>query len=229
MNAGAIRTVREHPASAVVVVLLALIVAWISVAQITGWTGYHEFAAGLRRIHGLAPSGRASTLTMAFPFRGHRYAVTAVVDDAQLAAERGLATEGVFNSQGAIRDAYVRTLVDDQSRGAVVAQLTAGLRRIRRELRLDDDQYVELMAAAVQAQTYGVPRWRIELPAAEVAQGRGVCSDRSVLLASMLMHEGYDTVLWVFYNEHHVAVGVRGSGSAITDPATRSWRRRARR
>lgn len=212
MRGGIPTIVRQHPVATTAALLAAAFALTVATTQILGWMGYATFSARLRAISAAAPSGRTRTLLMEFPFRGRRWRVAVVVDETQLAAERALPTEGVFNSAGALREAYVRTLVENQAGGPVVTQLARGLRDIRRTLRLDDDEYVELMAAAVQNQTYGTPRWRIELPAAEVAQGWGVCSDRSVLLGSLLRHEGYDTVLWVFVNEHHIAVGVRGIG-----------------
>jgi hypothetical protein len=44
-----------------------------------------------------------------------------------------------------------------------------------------------------------------------------VCTERSVLLAALLLHEGYDTAVWVFDTQAHVAVGVRGAGRGFHD------------
>jgi predicted CXXCH cytochrome family protein len=77
---------------------------------------------------------------------------------------------------------------------------------------LDSDEYVELLSRAVQSVPYGTPDWQIRLPATLIEDGRGVCTDKSVLLAALLLHEGYDTGIWIFDTQHHAAVAVRGAG-----------------
>jgi hypothetical protein len=206
---------RRHPvAGALAAACLCAAVTFASL-QAIGWAEYASFVSRSRSIAATATEGPLRTLSIEFRFRGLRHRVTASAGKAYLTALAALPTEKVFYSEGAIRSAYVSTLVHDQAAGPVVAGLARGLRGLRRELRLDDDEYVELIAACVQSIRYGVPAWRIRLPALLVADGEGVCSDRSILLASLLVHEGYDSCVWVFGTEHHVAVGVRGLGSGF--------------
>jgi hypothetical protein len=137
------------------------------------------------------------------------------VPERQIAAARELRSEPVFMSGGALREAYMSTLVRTQADGTVVAAVASELRGWRNRLALDDDAYLELIARAVQDIPYGTPRPRVSPPAAFLADGSGVCSERSILLAALLLHEGYDTAVWIFDSQRHVAVGVRGAGSGF--------------
>jgi hypothetical protein len=77
---------------------------------------------------------------------------------------------------------------------------------------LDDDEYLELMAVAVQSLPYETngtltaPKFPIET----YVDGRGDCDDKSLLLAGLLAREGYSVALFYFKPESHMAVGVKG-------------------
>ena len=45
-----------------------------------------------------------------------------------------------------------------------------------------------------------------------IADGHAVCSDKSVLLAALLVHEGYDSAVVAIDANHHAAVAIRGTG-----------------
>jgi hypothetical protein len=206
-----VRLMRAHPIIAASLAVVLLTAAGAAAWSGVGYLGYRSFQTGmdaLSRIRG----GPQRPVVLAFAFRGRRCVVSATVDARYLAGARRAPTDGVFNSDASTRERCVRALVAREARGPFIGELAEGLRRCRDRLGLDSDGYVELMAAAVQQLTYGTPQWRIELPEVVVADHTGVCSDRSVLLASLLVHEGYDTCLWVFEREAHVAVGVRGLG-----------------
>jgi hypothetical protein len=106
-------------------------------------------------------------------------------------------------------------VITTQSRSAAVTGMARQLRGLRDESRLDSDEYVELLARAVQDIPYGTPRASFDLPVEVAVDGRAVCSDKSVLLAALLLHEGYDTAVWTLDDYRHVAVGVRGLGQGF--------------
>jgi len=178
------------------------------------WSGWLLFEGQARALVGIddGPTRRAG---WSFVYRGRPIAVRIEIPERQIAAARALESEPVFMSGGALRDAYMSTLVRTQSQGAVVDEVASRLRGWRNRLALDDDAYLEFIARAVQSIPYGEPRPRVAPPAAFLADGRGVCSERSVLLAALLVHEGYDTAVWIFDSQRHVAVGVRGLGSGF--------------
>ena len=94
-------------------------------------------------------------------------------------------------------------------------RLAARLRTLRAQLDLSDDDYVDLMTRAVQAIPYGTLHRSTFMPAVTVAGNSGVCADKSVLLASLLAHEGYDAGVWVFPSQAHAAVALRGNGPGL--------------
>jgi hypothetical protein len=227
------RFARDHPIVAMVTLFCALVALCVGLAQLAGWAGFACFSLRLDAMSGAARAagpGPFAVHVLTVPFRGAVRRLRVAVPDAELDGARALPTEAVFNSGPALRGAYVDRLVRHEAAGSAVASLVSELRRVRAESRLDDDAYLELIACAVQYIRYGTPQWRIGLPAEVIATDRGVCSDKSVLLAALLAHEGYDTCVWVFGREHHVAVGVRGlgpgfrgSGYAFVETTRRSY------
>ena len=162
-----------------------------------------------------AAAGPADQVAMHFRFRGRTRFVRVSIDSAELDAARTLDTSRVFSSVGLVRDTYVRNLVAATSRSRTVGQIADELRSIRNELGLDDDAYVELIARFVQEIPYGIVDTEVRTPVEIAASGSGVCDDKSVLLASLLVHEGYDTAVWAFDSQAHAAVGVRCLGPGM--------------
>jgi hypothetical protein len=224
---------REHPIVAMVTLFCALVAVCIALSQLAGWAGFATFSLRLDAMTGAAQAGSSGSshiYPVAVPFRGAVRTLRVAIPQGELADARTLPTEAVFNSDPCVRAAYVDRLVRREAAGPTIAALARELRRVRGELSLDDDAYLELMACTIQSIGYGTPEWRIGLPAQVIATGRGVCSDKSVLLAALLAHEGYDACIWVFGREHHVAVGVRGlgpgfrrSGYAFVETTRRSY------
>jgi len=143
--------------------------------------------------------------------------VSVEIDEAELAAADRVPTDAVFGTSGWLRRCYVSELVRAQAASPVIDRLAAGFRRIRDERSLSDDEYLELMVAGIQAIPYGDPDEDTMLAAEVLARGRGVCTDKSLLLGSLLLHEDYDTVLWVFSTQRHVALGVASDAARFHD------------
>lgn len=204
----------QHPVRVFLAVggaLLAVVAGGGAVRDWSGWLVFEARSQALVRIN----DGPSRVVGWTFFYRGRRIDVRVHVPERQIAAARELESEPVFMSGGALREAYMSTLVRTQAEGAVVAAVASELRGWRNRLALDDDAYLELISRAVQDIPYGTPRPRVAPPAAFLADGSGVCSERSVLLAALMLHEGYDTAVLIFDSQRHVAVGVRGSGSGF--------------
>ena len=139
--------------------------------------------------------------------------ITARVDPAELERARAIDTSRVFGTRLWLRAGYVSDLVRDQAGSRFIDALATEFRSLRDELDLDGDEYVELMACAIQAIPYGEPKSDMLLPIEVVADANGVCSEKSILLAALLLHEEYDTCVWVFETQGHAAVGI-GSDAA---------------
>ncbi|MDO8963986.1 MAG: hypothetical protein Q7W30_05760 [Coriobacteriia bacterium] len=178
------------------------------------WAEYAVFAARAQAL-ALTDAGPVRTVDWSFRYRGSALNLRVRVPRGQIDAARALPSERVFLSGGALREAYMTTLVRTQSTSALVGGIALQFRRLRDSLRLDDDRYVELIADAVQEIPYGTPREHVSAPAGVLADSAGVCTEKSILLAAILLHEGYDTALFVFDTQAHVAVGVRGAGPGL--------------
>lgn len=222
--------VRRNPVRYGLWAACGLLVSALAVVNLGGYAGFLAFSATLDRALAPAPTGSTTTYAWSFPFQESRCMVTATIDDAEIAAADRVPTGGIFGSDGWLRREYVTRLVHAQAASPVIDRLAAEFRRIRRERSLDDDEYLELMVAGIQAIPYGDPAEDTKLAAEVLAQGRGVCTDKSLLLGSLLVHEGYDTVLWVFSTQRHVALGVasdaaqfRGSGYAFVETTMPSF------
>jgi len=196
---------------ALTLVCVALIAASMTVARLA------SFSARLTTFTQGRTVASGTYAVLHFKYRGRTRFVRLAVDAEELAAARELDTSAVFSTVGPVRETYIRRMVDTQSRSRTVGAITAELGRIRDELGLDSDEYLELIADFVQDIPYGVIDNEVRLPVEVVAQGSGVCDDKSVLLAAILVHEGYDTVVWAFDSQAHAAVGVRCLGPGMRD------------
>lgn len=191
--------------------MLAIAAAWVG-SGLAGWADLAVFATRVRMVERAPDSGPRRSATLEFTYRGSIRRVTVRVADAYAEAARDLPTSAIFASDGRLQTAHVATLIQIESDSRFVGDLARELRWLRNDLGLDSDEYVELMARVAQSIPYGTPSWQVGLPVTVVLQDRGVCTDKSVLLAALLLHEGYDTAVWVFDSQRHAAVGVRGSG-----------------
>jgi len=150
-----------------------------------------------------------------FRYRGRTRFVRVPVDAEELARAKRLDASAVFSTVGPVRETYIRRLVGAQSRSRTVGAIVEELRGHRDQMGLDSDAYLEMIARFVQDIPYGIVDSEVRLPVEMVAQGAGVCDDKSVLLASLLVHEGYDTAIWAFDSQAHAAVGVRCLGPGM--------------
>ena len=84
-----------------------------------------------------------------------------------------------------------------------------GLRDIRDRLSLDDDGYADLLTAYVQSIPYTKTYGEINFPIETVYENTGDCADKTLLLAGLLLNEGYDVALFEFDN--HIMPGIKTS------------------
>ncbi|MDD1664748.1 MAG: hypothetical protein LUQ32_05285 [Methanomicrobiales archaeon] len=107
---------------------------------------------------------------------------------------------------------YYLAFLNDPNQEEFYRELTGAFGDIRATDSLDDDEYLELMAVAVQSLPYVIdgtltaPKFPIET----YVDGKGDCDDKSLLLAGLLAREGYTVALLSFRPENHMAVGVKG-------------------
>ncbi len=109
---------------------------------------------------------------------------------------------------------YYTAFIDDPLQEPFFSDLIAELRRVRSDLQLDDDRYLELCCVFVQSLPYDDDTVLIEpkFPIETYSEGTGDCDDKSLLLAGILSREGYSVALLLYSEEAHMAVGVNGDG-----------------
>jgi len=175
----------------------------------------------------IEPSGDTDTSTHTYDFRfeGHTRRVTVEVDQRVLRGARD--SEHVISFEAdeseAERDAaYYRFMAQDAEQAPLIAAAAKELREIARREGLDDDRYVELIAKFVQSIPYDYAKLRSadlqdRFPVETLAENTGVCGDKSILMAALLAHEGYDVALLLFRPEAHMSVGIKGPGDHYGD------------
>ncbi len=109
---------------------------------------------------------------------------------------------------------YYLAFVNDSRQEPFYADLLAAFREIRDREGLDDDRYLELIAAFVQSIPYRTDASIVEpkFPIETYVDTEGDCDDKSLLLTGLLAREGYGVALFYFEDEAHMAVGVGSAG-----------------
>jgi len=164
---------------------------------------------------------------IAFSFDGIRYSITPhVATSIYWGAKRStrLLVQTPGESQDDWTRAYYHAFADDPAQKAAIDDVCLQLRAVRDKAGLDSDQYLECIAKFVQSIPYdwkafdsntGKQRFAVET----LVDGKGLCGDKSVLLADLLVHEGYSAALLEFGPEKHMAVGVSGPGTTYGQSA----------
>lgn len=131
-------------------------------------------------------------------------------EGAKAASKKALIPSGIGD---AWLPGYYRSFIEDRKQIPFFTALLKPFRAIRKEQGLDSDRYLELLTAYVQGLPYDhektasldiAPRFPVET----AADKKGICSDKSLLLAGMLSIEGYACAILHFGPEHHAAVGI---------------------
>jgi len=200
---------------AAVVVMCVIATMRYAYAQFSTWGSYVALARDLQALQSAPASGDTANVVLDAPYRGATLSIVIPVDTGYLAAARRVNGAALFGLNRSVRSAAMHALVDAQVDDPFVSALAMRLRVLRAQLDLSDDDYVDLMTRAVQAIPYGTLHVSTFMPAVTVAGNSGVCADKSILLAALLAHEGFDTGVWVFPTQGHAAVALRGMGPGL--------------
>lgn len=170
-------------------------------------------------------TGTVTKATHTFDFEGYRYTVTVPVDRAVYEAAKQvkpLISEESGETEAARESAYFRYMVQDPVQAPIISATAKQLRAIAKRRGYDRSRYAELVAKYVQSMPYDFSKLvnvdrQTEFPVVTLVDGKGVCGDKSLLLAGLLAHEGFDTALLLFEPEEHMAVGIKGPGKQYRD------------
>jgi len=165
----------------------------------------------------ILPTGQAGTIPakIAFPFRHLNYTFTieiprSLYDGAKLSGKTAHVPAGI---QDAWLAGYYKALSLDPCQTQIYRLLLMQFRKIREELTLNDDEYLELITAYVQSLPYDTNKLSLteiapRFPVETIVDGTGICSDKSLLLAGLLSHEGYAVSILQFARENHLTAGL---------------------
>lgn len=155
------------------------------------------------------------TVRLTFPFRHLHHSFT--IEVPRVLYEGARSSGKTARVPAGIGDAwlagYYAAFTSDPALVPFYRILLSKLRKIRTSQNYDDDAYLELITAFVQSIPYDTekvaaidraPRFPVET----VVDGKGICSDKSLLLAGLLAHEGYAVAVLHFSPENHLAVGI---------------------
>lgn len=174
-------------------------------------------------------------VTATFTFEGQPVSITVAVDaglyTGAAAAEKTVTRFGNARKDDWIED-YFPAFVEEPSQAGFYDALLAELRRVRDERQLDNDRYAELLTVFAQSIAYHTDPDDLEpkFPVETFVDGNGDCDDKTLLLAALLSHEGYDVAVLLFEPEKHVALGIRceelaykQTGYAYTETTTQGF------
>ena len=149
-------------------------------------------------------------VTRSFLFGNGTETITIAVNGSVYAAsEKTFRSTMLFGDQKVAGVRYYQAMIYDPSQEQIYRDLLSQFRKIRSDRNLTDDEYLELIAAAVQSIPYKdggntPPKYPAEL----LAGNMGDCDDKSILIAGLLAREGYSVVLFKFGPEKHMAMGI---------------------
>ncbi|MGD1005474.1 MAG: hypothetical protein ABR887_08645 [Methanoregulaceae archaeon] len=149
-------------------------------------------------------------ITLGMPVNGSVYA-------GAKASDKEVTVYGNVSERDWITPSYL-AMINDPSQEEFYQNLLIRFRQIRDKYQLSDDEYLELIAVFVQSIKYEtIGENPAKFPIETFAEKSGDCDDKSLLLAGLLSHEGYQTALLSFPEESHMAVGISCPGMQYKD------------
>lgn len=110
------------------------------------------------------------------------------------------------------------------------------LREISRAQKMDSDRYLEFLTHYIQTFPYDFrPNPSIHdtprAPAQTIQDNKGICTDKTILFATMLSMEGYACAILHFERDNHACVGIpapsqrdfKGCGYAVIETTNHSY------
>ncbi|PKQ16971.1 MAG: hypothetical protein CVT67_02155 [Actinobacteria bacterium HGW-Actinobacteria-7] len=204
----------RRPVRTVLAALCAIALLGVLAQEGATWIQWRVFTSQLTALEAASPSPD-KLVTLSFGFHGRLVTLDVPVSDYAVRRAEEFDFSPTFGRVGHWRERYVSAAVLTESRTGFMDALATSLRRQRTRLELDADEYVELMTRATQSIPYGHVGDPLKTPLEVVATGSGVCTEKSVLLASLLVHEGYGAAVWSLKGHSHVGAGVLTSGEGF--------------
>ena len=118
----------------------------------------------------------------------------------------------------------IESKILEKSQEVFYRNLLSEFYQIKQKEKLTNDEYLELMVKYVQSLPYDYEKvsrktFQVRFPIETAVEGKGICSDKSLLLAGLLTCSGYAVSILSFEKEEHMMVGLpvsQNSGSLNT-------------
>ncbi|WP_321505310.1 hypothetical protein [uncultured Methanoregula sp.] len=159
-----------------------------------------------------APGAQPIISTHVFPFEQSLITISIPINrsvyEGARSADKSVTIFGNISENVWVAESY-RAMAGDPNQEELYRSLITEFRKVKGEMGLTDDEYLELMAAYVQSLRYETGTENpAKFPIETVVEASGDCDDKSLLLAGLLSHEDYNVALFSFGPEAHMAVGV---------------------
>ena len=166
---------------------------------------YFEPASGPQFIH---------TINHTFRYRDKEITVSIPIDERiYLGATQG--TKGAIISSDLSQQDwepdYYRSFIEQSDLYTLYDSIAGALQQVKSRMKLDDDEYAELITVYVQSIPYERNKiiWAPKFPIETVYEGKGDCDDKSILLNALLAEEDYNSAFLSFGEEEHMATGIK--------------------
>jgi hypothetical protein len=160
-------------------------------------------------------------VTSTFQFENSQITLSLPVDAAVYQAAKSTDTSvsvyGNVTDRVWTTDSYME-MINDPVQDPMYTDLITQFRKLRDDMGLSSDEYLELMAIYIQSLPYeSRPGGSAKYPVETVVEGKGDCADKSLLLAGLLSREGYKVAVFTFTPENHMALGVGSPDTLYKD------------
>jgi len=200
--------------------LAIIIVVLLAVAIATGYL-YNRQPVVVPHIVAGATHSAPIMATHTFSFEKSQITISVPVDadvySGAKSTDKSVSIYGNISENTWVSASYL-SMINDAAQDPLYSDLITRFREIRDDQKLSSDEYLELMAAYTQSLTYETtPDNPAKYPIETVVDGTGDCDDKSLLLAGLLSHEGYNVSLLSFSPEAHMALGIGSAEPQFRD------------
>ncbi len=167
--------------------------------------------------------GSLVTSSLEFPFQKSAVSVSVTVPqgmyEAAADADKRAVLLGEWEDDDDWTTGYYLSFLTDPQMKQVYSSTADALRGCMPGTAKGSDEYLEFMTVYVQSLAYDTspdgkgPKFPVET----VIDKAGDCDDKSILLAGLLSHEGYNVSLFFFPDDSHMAVGVAADEPGFRD------------
>ncbi|HDQ08071.1 MAG TPA: hypothetical protein ENN44_04755 [Methanoculleus sp.] len=154
------------------------------------------------------------TISFTFPYQTSLHTIEVTLDRTLFEAAARTPKYAAFYGrpdENMLLAGYYRSFVSDGAQEQAYEAAAVPLREIRDRNMLTPDEYADLITVFVQSIPFDhapddpAPKFPVET----LLLGTGDCDDKTILLAGLLAHEGYDAAMLIFRKDAHTAAGIR--------------------